>query len=257
VVWLSGRLRPRIAARRTVACDPEYGAQPWHGAVAALKTVVDGSEDDRLGATVVLSNHFVRYALLPWSDALGGADEEDAYARHHFQRIYGERAKSWVLRVSDAPADAPRLASAIDAGLIEALRACFPGKRGARLVSVQPYLMAAFNRWRGAIPALGAWLLLAEEGRTCVALHHQGRWRSVQNAKGSLASPDDWAALLDRERHRVEGDVPDLALVRTAHGAKTEWPQVGGWKFQSLGFPGLEGFLPVEDERYGAALAAA
>jgi hypothetical protein len=177
--------------------------------------------------TLVLSNHFVRYAVLPWSDGLSTPAEEEAYLRHHFAKIHGERAKGWSLRASEAPRAAPRLASAIDTALAEALKAAFPKEGKAKLVSVQPELMEAANRWRQAIPAAGAWLVLAEPERACIALHAGQGWRSVQNAKG------DWFTLLDRERYRLhsdEGDVPSLVLL-----SGTKAPANGeGWEFREL-----------------------
>ncbi len=203
--------------KASVSCDPAYGNEPWQGAIAALKSLpIEG----RSRVTVVLANHFVRYAIVPWSDALGTAQEEDAYLRHHFAKIHGERAKSWALRSTESAAGAPRLASAIDADLLAEIRSRFPKGGSAKLVSVQPQLMAKFNAWRGAVPAAGAWLVLAESDRACVALHAQGRWRAVQNAKGA------WLDLLDRERHRVEGELPDFVLLAGASP-----PGDGDWKF--------------------------
>ena len=80
--------------------------EPWRGALddfrlkaAALRRRVDVS--------VVLSNHFVRYALLPPQDAVT-PEEELALARFQFTKIHGERVKSWEVRVCE------RLACAID-----------------------------------------------------------------------------------------------------------------------------------------------
>ena len=156
--------------------------------------------------TVELSNDLVRYALVPWSDALSTPAEEEAYVRHHFVKVHGERAKSWALRASEAAPGEPRLASAIDAPLVDALRKAFEGKK-AKLVSVQPALMARFNAARAALPGDGAWIVVAERERACVALHGARGWRSVQNARGP------WRAALERERHRVEGEVPSLVLL--------------------------------------------
>jgi hypothetical protein len=172
---------------------------------------------------VVLSNHFVRYAVIPWSDGLSGPAEEEAYLRHHFGKIHGERAKAWALRASEAPSGAARLASAIDTALLAELRAVFPKGGRAKLVSVQPALMDAVNRWRGAIPAAGAWLVLAEPERACLALHGDTGWRSVQNAKG------EWLTLLERERLRLD-NAPELVLLA---GAVPPAPP-GHWTFQPL-----------------------
>ncbi|MDH3289257.1 MAG: hypothetical protein OEP48_16245 [Betaproteobacteria bacterium] len=255
LVRVSGSLRPRIITKRAVPCDPAFGAEPWQGTAAALKDATKGLTGEPLNVAVVLSNHFVRYALVPWDEALTGAEEELAFARHCFTKIHGERAKSWTLRVSKEPAGAPRLASAIDGALLDAIRGCFPKSGKARLVSVQPYLMAAFNRWHRAMPAAGAWLLLVEPERACLALLAKGRWRTVQNAKGAFVSPQEWVTLLDRERHRIDGQTPDTVLVHGLHGVKAHWPHAT-WKLQGLTLPPLDGYLPLEDGRYATALTA-
>jgi hypothetical protein len=214
-----------VVGAQTIGCDASFGAEPWHGALAALRGV---QWKERCRVTAVLSNHFVRYALVPWNSALADPAEEEAYVRHHFARIHGERAKSWALRWSAEAVDAPRLASAIDSGLVAALKECFPPKGKARLVSIQPYLMAAANRAQRAVPASGAWLVFAERERSCVALHAGGRWRSVQNAKGP------WLATLEREWHRAEAvggnAAPRLALLIGARPAG----DAPGWTFREV-----------------------
>jgi hypothetical protein len=204
-----------------IACDPAYGAEPWQGALAALAS---HEFQAPCRATVVLSNQLVRYAVVPWSDGLDTPEEEDAYVRHHFARIYGERARDWELRASEGAPGAPRLASAVDRRLVEEIKAAFAAGGKAKLVSLQPQLMSAFNQWRGAIPAGGAWLVLAEPGRACVALHGRAGWAGVVNGKGA------WLELLDRERYRLGDASPELVLLA---GAKPpESP--AHWKFKEL-----------------------
>jgi hypothetical protein len=183
--------------------DTEYGSEPWHGAIERLNALELG----RARVAIELSNHFVRYALVPWTDALSTPAEEEAYVRHHFAKIHGaERAKGWAVRASEAAPGEARLASAVDAALIAALKKAFDKKK-ARLVSIQPALMARFNEARATLPKDGAWLVVAERERACIALHGGREWRTVQNAKGP------WRATLERERHRVEGPVPSLVLL--------------------------------------------
>jgi len=221
----SGVLKEKLLEESRLPCDPAFGAEPWQGAVAALKSV---KIDFPAKVTVVLSNRFVRYAVVPWSNALGGAAEEEAYLRHHFAKIHGERARGWALRASEAAADAPRLASAIDGALVEAIRDCFTKNGTAKLVSIQPQLMTRFNQWRGGVPAAGAWLVLADAERACVALHSGGRWRSVLSAGGP------WLALLERERYRLQGgdagELPSLVLLAGARSPSEK----GSWEFREV-----------------------
>lgn len=257
LVRMSGLRRPRVTAKHTAACDPAFGPEPWHGAAASLKDAAEALRGDALDVTVVLSNHFVRYVLVPWNDAVAGAEEEQAYARHCFAKIHGERSKAWTLSLSEERAGLPRVAGAIDTALLEAVRGCFQTGGKARLVSLQPYLMAAVNCWRGSMARTGAWFLIAEPERACLILHDKGRWQAVLNTKGSYSAPEEWATLLDRERHRiVEGDPVTTVLVHAAHSNAARWPQVGDWKFERLSLPPLDGYSPLKDGRYTMALAA-
>jgi hypothetical protein len=206
-----------VVGEKPIACDPAFGAEAWDGALHALRSM-QWTRASRV--TVLLSNHFVRYALAPWNAELADPAEEEAYVRHHFTKIHGERAKSWRLRWSPEPGDAPRLASAIDSRLLDSLKDSFKGK--ANLVSVQPCLMAAANRARHAVPASGAWLVFVERERACVALHAGGRWRSVHNARGP------WLDTLEREWHRVE-TAPRFAFLS---GAKPV--DAAGWTLREM-----------------------
>jgi hypothetical protein len=200
---LSVSLEPHriVVGKRTVDADPEYGSEPWHGALEAFKREAL-SWRTRVNVSVVLSNHFVRYTVLPEQDGSATPEEELALARFQFAKIHGDRAKAWEVRVSE------QLACAIDAALLEGLRACFPKTGKARLASVQPYLMAAFNRSRRRIPREGAWLVLAEAKRTCLARIAPKGWASVHNARET-----DVDALLERERNRSSGErLPALVL---------------------------------------------
>ena len=67
-----------------------------------------------------------------------------------YNRLPGlRRALSESAAFADQPMD-PEV-EAIHSALVEALRSAFPPKGGMRLVSVQPYLMSAFNQWRSAV----------------------------------------------------------------------------------------------------------
>lgn len=257
LVRIAVGLRPRIIAKQVFECDPAFGAEPWQGAAAALAAAAEPLRGERMNATVVLSNHFVRYAIVPFDAALANPEEELALARFHFARIYGERAKSWDIRLGEAPHGAPRLASAVDAGVIQAIRAYFPRTGKARLVSVQPYLMSAFNRWRSSMAKEDSWLLLVEPQRACLALVAARKWAAVQTLRGEHPAPEDWAALLDRQQLRTDIE-PGLHTVQVhaPAGWKSVSSEAHGWKFIGLTLPPLAGFLPLEDGRLAMALTA-
>ena len=253
---IAGGLRPRLAGRQVLDCDPAFGAEPWQGAVAAVGSAVEALRGTRMSATVVLSNHFARYAIVPFDAAVAGPEEELALARFHFSKVHGERANGWDIRLSEEPRGAPRLASAVDAGLIEAIRGRFPAGGNLRLVSVQPYLMSAFNLWRRHL-ARDSWLLLVEPRQACCALLGARKWLAVRAARGDFSTAGAWAALLDRELLRTEAaPAAHTALVHAPGSRKSVNEEAQGWKFLSLALPALEGFLPLEDTRFAMALTA-
>jgi len=253
-VRVSGGTKPRALDKRTVACESPSG-EPWESAAAALSRLAGEIGKASVRVTVTLSNHFARYALVPWSEGLAKAEEEAAFARYCFAKVHGERAKDWDLRLSPGASGAARIASAVDAPLVRAVRSAFSG--GAKLVSVRPYLMSAFNRARTQLASARAWLLLVEPGRTCLARLEQGRWAAVRNARGELEGPEQWAGLLDRERH-VAGGEPAGEDVHV-HGAR-DWKEpsarVDGWTFRNLVPAAVEGLAPAESAPFALALCA-
>jgi hypothetical protein len=243
--------RTRLLGAAAIACDPGFGAAPWYGALDALRTAMDALAREPLRASVVLSNHLVRYALVPAQDELSGAEEELAYARHVFARTFGGRAKDWDIRLDEAPRGATRVASAIDRELLQELRACFPRGGKARLVSVQPFLMPVFNRARRRPQGGLARLVLAEPGRACLARFAKGRWEALQNVRAGADSPADCAALLERDRHLAGDDGVGTVYAYVACASPIDAP---GWRIEPLAPPA--GIPASADARYALALAS-
>lgn len=192
---LKGRVTSRAVPGREVSDSRD---PPW---AAALAEFGEGlSVTGRRGArvTVVLSNHFVRYLLVPWNDSLAGEAEELAHARHCFSRVYGDIAETWDIRLSNEPGGA-QVACAIDRELLTGLEQAVAAS-GRRLHSVQPYLMAAFNHMRRGLSGSLVWLVLAEPGKLCLAALRKGQWNRLVNVQAD----DGWARrlpeLLARQR---------------------------------------------------------
>ena len=68
----------------------------------------------------------------------------------------------------------------------------------------------------------------------CVALYAAGRWQAVQNTRG------EWLAVLERERHRIGGALPDLVLLDSTQRRWRTTPRVGGWSASPHGSRPLE-----------------
>lgn len=255
-VRLTGIRRRRIAEKRTLDADPGFGTEPWRGALEALRRQAGEWRREALRVTVVLSNCFVRYALVPAPGA-SGRDEALALARFQFAKIHGGRARDWEVRLTQSRIGASLPACAIDKELLTALEACFPRSARPRLVSVQPYLMSAFNHWRDRMPKAGGWLLLTEPHGVCAALHAGGEWRAIRTVRTTACTPADLEALLERERYGAGVDpVPHTVLLRADHGVRAALEALLGSAVTRLEISPLPGLFPDEIERYALGLSA-
>lgn len=241
IARVRGRWRPRLVSRFYVQSE-----QP----LEALRAALAPFGKTRLDAAVVLSNRFVRYVTVPFDADVSGAQEELALARFHFARVHGDRAKGWNVRVGDAPPGATRLASAVDADLIPSIRAAFAPIPGARLVSVQPYLMAAYNRWRATLAKENAWLVLPEPEGACLAYVTSDGWQAARTLRGADARGAALGEAMQRERVRL-AVVSRTALV---HGASTLTP--AGWAMSRIAPARIEGHSSTEDSAWDMALCA-
>ncbi len=184
-------------ARSTAVSIPQGATSSWQDVLAHLDGVIAEIKSDRADVEIVLSNHFVRYAVVPWSNDVMDAAEELVMARIGFEDVYGDRAADWDVRLSEAAYGQARLASAVDRELIPALHAAFAGT-SLRLASVQPYLMTAFNHCQRQMTDDCYLFMLGEPGRLCLAQIKDRQWSQVRMfAVGDLAH--EMSALLHRE----------------------------------------------------------
>jgi hypothetical protein len=171
-------LYPALTDRKTLACaDAKEGAN-WHPAVEALREALTHPNVGSGDATVVLSNHFVRYLLLAWNADLVSGQEDLAFASARFQQVFGEAASEWALKLSHFGPGFASVASAIERALLEALSAVIAGSP-LRLRSIQPGFMAVCNA-RQRAPSGNAWVAMAEPGRLLLGSMHEGRWQSLR-----------------------------------------------------------------------------
>lgn len=179
MVRTSRGLRPALKDRKALSCPPAADGQNWQPAIEVLRDALTHPNIEAGDATVVLSNHFVRYLLLPWNPDLVTAQEELAFARARFLQVFGEAAQDWVLKLSPVRPGAPGVACALERPLLEVVIALIAGSP-LRLRSVQPSLMAVCNK-RDRLPADDAWIAIAESGRLLLGALRAGKWVSLRS----------------------------------------------------------------------------
>jgi hypothetical protein len=206
-VHCKGGLRPHIVAKQVHRYS---GSEPgWQAALPVLQTALENPDWRNADATLIISNHFVRFLLLPWNDVSLNDAEKLSLLQHRFAEVYGEASATWEMRLSEGTFGSPSLASAVDLRLLEQLKGIFNASP-LRLKSIQPYLMTAFNVCRRELGKEAAWFVLAEQGVFCVGSLDQGQWQSIrlrQTGNNDLTERD-WfdEAMLVLEREMLLAD---------------------------------------------------
>ncbi|HEX4944873.1 MAG TPA: hypothetical protein VFV55_11010 [Usitatibacteraceae bacterium] len=165
------------AEHATSPVEPAADNRAWRSAIDVLAQGVAQLAERPASVRIVLSNHFVRYAIAPWRDDMRSPAEREGFIRHCFRENYGDAAEGWVIRENPEPYGRASLACAVDRELVDAVRDVFRGTR-LSLAAIQPLFMAAFNKYRKALGSTGCFLVY-EKGRLCGATYADGEWRSA------------------------------------------------------------------------------
>lgn len=243
----------QVLDKKLVSFDPDP-EMPWNAAVGKLETVLTGSAIRPQSASVVISNHFMRYAVVEVDKSLQKEAEQAAFIKHRFGQLYGACADTWELRLDQEYPGAPFLASAVEGQLLVALRDMFK-RVNVKLQSVQPCLMTAYNRCLPELKGRDAWFVLFEQGMLCIAWlkgGYPGRVRTIKAA-------DDWLEklpeTLEREAYLSELDGSAKEIVLWAFGQeKRDLPKGGPWKFNRVQPAIPAGLQEQYDENFALAM---
>lgn len=206
LVRLRRRAHWEVIARASFSCLPHEASPAWQAPLQALKDALDNQHASRpANATVVISNHFVRYALVPSSEQLKNDREIEAYCRHRLLTMFGDQVSQWNLRWSQTDHQGPLVVSAIENEWLREIQAVFSG-RPQRLRSVQPYLMTAFNAHYKAIAGRSCWFVVYEPGKLVICLFHNGQWKTVANRRADDFWQGRLPSMLDHENQLIAMD---------------------------------------------------
>lgn len=252
LVRLSGLFRRRVTVKQVV---PVNGTREylWSGALLVLEAILKQQEWQHARAQVILSGDLVRYRTAPWDDRLN-LEERTVLLHHRFEEVYGESMRTWQVAIADVGYGKQGLACAFDSRLIEDLRETF-ARSTLKLISVQPLLMAAFNRWRRQISSQGAWFVFAESSRLTIALIQNGEWQGIRSKTCEPGCESTLELLLEREalHHGIEVATMPIYFIqpdRPTFRPELQQKQV----VQVLRLPLRIGFSPEGDRDVAIAL---
>jgi hypothetical protein len=159
------------------------GVPAWKGAVKELADWLARSASPAMRLHIVLSNHFARFACVPWSEAIATAGEFQTVAGLVLENWYGDMS-GWTVSLDSAAWGEPRLACALENALLAELSETIKAAR-VNCPCIEPYFVTCWNRWCAKLPEDDALLVVVEaQGPAVVASLRNGAWHSVRSTNG-------------------------------------------------------------------------
>jgi hypothetical protein len=227
-------LRQRTPERHRLAFETTGGR--WQDVVEALRAALASFTVRPGDARVVVSNHYVRFALVPDASKLRNNAERLVAARHALQSVYGEAAARWRVVLDGASGKGAAIAAGIDAELVDGVVAALLAAN-LRARTVQPLFAAALNVSRRALGGGPAWFGVAEPGRLALAYVERGGWQSLRSHRLRTNLNDELPILLEQDRlsgvsRGGAGAEPGRVVLATNQSLSLATP--GPWSIQSV-----------------------
>ena len=185
-------IRPRCTAEQGISVDNAIPSE-WRPALEALDEQLKNKLWQGARVRVVVSDHWARYAVIPWSSRLTRDSERLAHARLVLSNTYGDLIEEWTLCMSQSKPNEPAIVSAIPRDLLRDLNDLLP-PRNLQLKSVQPHLIVAYNSWRDRLPATASWFASIDDGSLAAMHLTDGKCDRVRSVRIS----DDWSVEIRR-----------------------------------------------------------
>ncbi|HYL18762.1 MAG TPA: hypothetical protein VEV20_08770 [Burkholderiales bacterium] len=231
--------RPRVTSTRSIevtaaaAGSSEHPPEPWRASLDTLASVLREQRGSVGRVEVVLSDHFVRYALIPWSENLVADSERLGFARLGFRNVYGPLSDGWDVCVDEQPAGQASFASAVDRPLIAGLRDVM-SLAGGRLDTVRPALADCLNRHSRVLKEPEFCLAMSEPGRISLAFRSRAGWQAVRSRRIEGSVDEILPTLLKQES--AAGSAPESGVLYLCAADIVDLPHftVPGWKLVRL-----------------------
>ena len=242
-IWPSGV----ALAEASIAIEGDKDAQPLDSRSAAasessmgiaLRDAINAVSGRGRSITIHLSDVFVTYFVLPWSQSLKGESDWARLAAIHAVRLLDMEATRLQVRVRTARRGAPRLACAVPRTVVEAIRAARPDQ-GHRIAEVAPHVISAFNAARPILDRHATehrWILACEDDRVTIGITNAGRWVDIFKA-WAAADPQALFAMIEQEALYRGIATPVRALVTPLPwiAAEESFTLPNGFQFQAIG----------------------
>lgn len=219
-------------AKVTMLCKRTPGMPVWQAALQQLEKNLSSAVGTELKIT--LSNHFVRYVILPPQAEISSPEEVKFYANFRIREIYAGRADSWVISISEWNPINGAICAAISRDLIKGIEE-MAIRYQCKIKYIEPYLASVYDKWHKLLNGTRVYFAVIESGRMCIALLTGGTWHTIRNQQILHSVANEFLVALDQEAiffgnketvelvHVFAPEHPDLIL-----------PKDCGWRIVQL-----------------------
>ena len=247
--------RPAVVQKTMARTETRADASPWLAELGLLEGLLG---EARRGAplSITLSNHYLRYRLVPAPPPSMTDTGVQSLIRHCFRETYGDAADGWKIQANPMPGRGDLVACAVDRALMEGLQAA-AGKSGLKLVSAQPYFMNGFNAAHRNIGGAATCFVQVEAGRIVMGTMRGKKWLGLRAVTATPRWKEELPAHIQREILLAGwGDTaPDIFLHAPESGQSIDLENMRHWKINLVMTGRIAGHSPKDDSHYALALS--
>lgn len=186
--------RNKVVSKQHIAYTQQAGESAAQSISIQLDTILFSMQlKPTFQLEIVLASDFVRYMALPAHQLAMSKDEKIAYAIAAYNEVYGAVADGWHIKLNDAAPNQSIIAAALDKQLLEAITQ-IALKHRLKLISLQPYVVIAFNGLVNQINQSAQYLAIVESRRLLLLKLQYGQCQNVR----SFALENDWQVTLKK-----------------------------------------------------------
>jgi hypothetical protein len=146
--------------------------------------------------------------------------------------VYGTVVDSWQIKMNDSAPRQPSVASAVDKALLDALHQ-LANKNQLNLVSIQPYLMSAFNALSSQMKGVTGYLVIIELSRILLVSLEIGECQNLRVFLLNANWQNELKSILTRELLMAEKSNSKLFIYAPTQKS-VEFEVLKDWQFKRL-----------------------
>lgn len=187
-------------------------ATSWHLACNRLDALLsDKKVNANTRLSIVLSSDFIRYQLLPTQQIAMSEAEKLAYAAASYNEVYGADSAGWKLKLHETGFKQTSITAAVEQNFLEKLQQVTLQHK-IKLLSVQPYLMIAYNSCKNQLSKLNGYFVVVETSKILLLNMQQGKLKSLRTTAINHDWQQDLKQLLARESMLNEDIAKEILL---------------------------------------------